>query len=64
MSSSHFKLSRELEFERILTLEEAIELSRLSCDAIKRNHRKKLIRLSPRRLGMRLRDGLMLKEAC
>jgi hypothetical protein len=60
--SSHFQLSRELELERILTLQEAIELSRLSRDTIKRRHSKKLIRLSPRRLGMRLRDALMLKE--
>jgi hypothetical protein len=56
------QLSRELELERIVTLEEAIEFSRLSRDTLKRRHGDRLIRLSPRRVGMRLRGALLLKD--
>jgi hypothetical protein len=45
---------------RIVPLAEASRLSSLSKDTILRNHRDKLIQLSERRLGMRVRDALML----
>jgi hypothetical protein len=60
--TSRFQLSPALELERIVPLELVIELTTLSRDTIKRCHKDKLIQLSPRRLGMRLRDALMLKE--
>jgi hypothetical protein len=57
-----FKLSPELELKRIVTLQKAEEVSSLSVDSLKRHHRDKLVELSPRRLGMRLGDALMLRK--
>ena len=50
-----------LELERIITLQEAEKISSLSSDSWKRHHSDKIIEMSPRRLGVRLRDALMLK---
>jgi hypothetical protein len=58
----HLQLSRELELEQIVPLEQAQELSSLSRGTILREHQDKLIKLSPRRIGMRLRDALMLSR--
>jgi hypothetical protein len=49
-----------LELERILPLKDAANVSSLSEDSLKRNHADKIIRLGPRRLGMRAGDALML----
>jgi hypothetical protein len=50
------------ELDRIVTLREAAEISSLSTDSLRRHHADKIIKLSPRRLGIRLRDALMLRE--
>jgi hypothetical protein len=55
-------LPAALELERIIGLKQVEELSSLSEATIKRRYADKLIELSPRRLGMRLRDALMLSE--
>jgi hypothetical protein len=57
-----FKLSPELELQRIITLQEAQKVSSLSADSWKRHHGDKIIEMSPRRLGVRLRDALMLRN--
>jgi hypothetical protein len=57
-----YQLPRELELERIVTLREAHEISGLSPDAWKDNYPDKIIRLSPRRLGIRLRDVLAVGQ--
>ena len=49
-----------LELNRIVTLDEAARVSSLSKDAIKENYADKIIRLSPKRSGMRLGHALML----
>ena len=49
-------LSRELELERIVSLQEARDLSGLSIDTWRRNYRHLIIQLSPRRQGVKLRD--------
>jgi predicted DNA-binding transcriptional regulator AlpA len=49
-----------LELERVLELPEVEELTSLSADSIKRHHRDKLVNLSPRRLGMKLRNALAI----
>jgi hypothetical protein len=49
-----------LELERIASLDEASRLSSLSEDTLVRRHGDKIIKLSPRRSGMRVRDALML----
>jgi hypothetical protein len=51
-----------LERARIVTLAEGSRLSSLSEDTIKREHPDKLVRLSPRRLGIRVGDCLFLSE--
>jgi hypothetical protein len=45
---------------RIVPLAEAARLAGISQDGLLRHHRDKLIKLSPRRIGMRLGDALML----
>jgi hypothetical protein len=46
---------------RIVPLAEAARLSGISEDGLRRHHSDKLIKLSPRRIGMRQGDALMLK---
>jgi hypothetical protein len=58
-----FKLPPGLELDRIVSLQEATKISSLSADTLKRHHGTKVIELSPRRLGMRLRDALMLDRS-
>jgi hypothetical protein len=48
------------ELQRIVDLKEASRLSGLSRDTLKRRHLNKIIKLSPRRVGMRVCDALML----
>jgi len=49
-----------MEMERVIGLEEASKLSNLSKDSLKRHYASKIIKLSPKRHGMRVRDALML----
>jgi hypothetical protein len=49
-----------LELERILPLSEVQELTSLSLDSLVRHHGERIITLSPRRRGMRLRDVLAI----
>lgn len=49
-----------IERERIVSLPEAARLRGCSIDTLKRNDANKIIRLSPRRVGMRVRDALNL----
>jgi hypothetical protein len=50
------------ELARIVPLAEASRLSGLSEDSLRRHYRDKLIVLSERRLGMRVRDALFLND--
>ena len=61
-TADDFKLPPVLELDRIITLQEAKKISSLSVNSWKRNHPDKIVELSPRRLGVRLRDALMLRE--
>jgi hypothetical protein len=58
-----FKLPPRLELDQIIYLQEAEQISSLSPDSWKRNHPEKIVELSPRRLGIRLRDALMLRKS-
>jgi hypothetical protein len=58
-SSSPEQLSA-LELQRIAPLQEAARLAGVSIDTLKRRHRDKILQLSERRQGMRVRDALML----
>jgi hypothetical protein len=50
------------ELQRIASLAEAERLSGLSEDSLKRHHGDKIIRMSPRRLGMRVGHALQLTK--
>jgi hypothetical protein len=63
IADDDFRLPPGRELDRIITLQEAEKVSSLSEDSIKRHHRDKIVELSPRRLGMRLRDALMLGKS-
>jgi hypothetical protein len=52
----------DLALARIVSLREAAQLAGCSEDTLKRRHASKIIRISPRRLGMRLRDALLMTE--
>jgi len=58
----HVTLSADRELDRIVSLEQAAALCSLSADTIKRRWPDKVVKLSPRRVGIRLRDALMLSE--
>jgi len=55
-------LTRERELDRIVSLAEAAKLRNVSTDTLKRRFPNKIIVISPRRRGMRLRDALALGE--
>jgi hypothetical protein len=51
-----------LELQRIVTLVEGARLAGVSLDTLKRRHGDKIIKLSPRRRGIRVGDALLLNE--
>jgi hypothetical protein len=57
-----FALPTELQGEQIVSLQAAAEISGLSVDAWKDNYPELIIRLSPRRLGIKLRHVLNVGE--
>jgi hypothetical protein len=48
----------EIESRRLICLSDAARLLSVSVDTVKRRYRDKLVRVSPRRLAMRLGDAL------
>ena len=52
-----------LELNRIASLQEASRLSGLSRDSLRRHHADKIVKLSPRRSGMRVADSLTIQQA-
>jgi hypothetical protein len=46
--------------EKIVTIDEAAEIAGISRDSIRRHHSHLIRRLSPRRVGLRLRDVLQI----
>jgi hypothetical protein len=51
-----------LEGERIISLPEAARLNGTSVDTIRRRHADKILRMSDKRVGMRLKDALGLAQ--
>ena len=49
-----------IELQRIAPLTEAARLAGVSEDTLQRHYSHKILRLSPRRLGMRVGDALQL----
>jgi hypothetical protein len=55
-------LPTEIELMRIINIKQAAELAGVSVRTLQRAHVDKILRLSPGRLGMRVRDALMIAE--
>jgi hypothetical protein len=53
----------QIELERIAPLAEAARLRGVSVETLLRTDRNRIIQLGPRRLGMRVKDALMLSNA-
>jgi hypothetical protein len=53
---------RWVELERIVSLEEAEQLTSLSHDTLRRRFPNLIVALSPRRVGIRLRDVLAINN--
>jgi len=56
-------LPTAVQLMRIVSLRQAAELAGVSARTMQRTHPDKIIRISPGRLGMRVRDALMIAEA-
>jgi hypothetical protein len=57
-----FTLPAELMGEQIVSLQVAAELSGLSIDTWRRRYSALIVRLSPRRRGVKLKDALRVGE--
>jgi DeoR/GlpR family transcriptional regulator of sugar metabolism len=53
---------RDRELDRVVSMQEAARLMGISPETIRRRYREKVLQLSERRQGMRLRDALRLDE--
>jgi hypothetical protein len=53
---------RWVELERVVPLDEAEQLTSLSHDTLRRRFPNLIVNLSPRRVGMRLRDVLAINS--
>jgi hypothetical protein len=60
VSAIEFARVSAIELQRIAPLAEAARLAGVSVDTLQRHHQDKILQLSPRRLGMRVRDALSL----
>lgn len=58
----HHALPTEVQSMRIVSIRQAAELAGISTRTMQRVHADKIIRVSPGRLGMRVRDALMIAE--
>src|SRR5262249_62274424 len=58
-NQDHARLTA-IELQRVASLSEAARLAGVSVDTLQRHHADKILRLSPRRLGMRVRDALSI----
>jgi len=59
-AADKYALPDGLEMQRIIPLQAAAKICGLSPDSLKRNHAGKIIRLGPRRLGIRVADALTI----
>jgi len=58
LSNREIPLSRELELERMVSVDQAANLKGMSRDTFKREYAHLIRKLSPRRNGVKLRDAL------
>ena len=60
MDAESEKAPSWLELERVVPLPEVEKFTGLSRDSLQRHHRDKIVHLSPRRVGMKLRSALAI----
>jgi hypothetical protein len=60
MSNEKTERPTWLELERVVPLPEVERITSLSHDSLKRHHKDKIVNLSPRRVGMKLRHALAI----
>jgi hypothetical protein len=53
-------LRPDLELQRVIPLRQAGEVAGISADTIRRRYPEIIVQLSPRRIGVRLRDALAI----
>jgi predicted transcriptional regulator of viral defense system len=56
----HASATNAIALEKILTLDEVAELAGISKDSIRRHYSHLIRRLSPRRVGIKVRDALTI----
>jgi hypothetical protein len=61
-ATRRYTLPVSLEGERIISLDEAAEIAGISTDTLRRRYGHLIIRISPRRRGIRLRDVLSIGQ--
>ena len=60
MSTEKTERPTWLELERVLPMPKVEEITSLSVDSLKRHHKDKIVNLSPRRRGMKLKHSLAI----
>jgi len=63
ISKRRAELRPEHELNRVIPLQQAAEIRGVSVDTIRRRFPEIIVQLSPRRIGVRLRDALNLPAA-
>lgn len=59
---SNETVAARLELERVISLAETAEIAGVSEDTLRRHYPKIIRRLSPRRVGVKLRDALAIGQ--
>jgi hypothetical protein len=59
-TNRNVELRADIELQRVIPVRQAAELAGISKDTLVRNHPEIVIKLSTRRVGVRLRDALAI----
>ena len=62
-TADHAQLLAGIEAQRIVPLKEASRLSGVSTDTLRKHYRNLIVRVGPKRVGMRLGDVLGIGQA-
>lgn len=62
LTDRKIELRPDIELQRVIPLKQAAEVGGVSADTIRRNYPNLIIKLSPRRVGVRLCDALRIGQ--
>jgi hypothetical protein len=62
-ATAHAQLLAGVEGQRIVSLKEASRLAGVSVDTLRKHYKALIVRVGPKRVGMRLNDVLSLGQA-